>query len=194
MFGKKKETKKERPKKETKLSFDINRAIAAGKEVWRDHTTVMQALGDIPALIESDLQTLDDTIASFKADGGMIFYDETAQTFETAYKNVSIKLQFDHTGKKKFYTLEDRNVGKTPKNVIKTIGEVITAHHEISKRLFAKRAIEEIIAYLEDGAAKESVDRILEMFKDNADVLFSAINGYDKVFDIDIDAFVEAHA
>lgn len=189
--GKDKKREKDKKKDETKREFDFNKAIVAGKKVWRGHTTTMQAFGDIPTLIDNDILELDKTIKDFGADGGMITYDETTSTWDCSYKNVDIKIIFDHTGRKKFHTITDKNHGKTPKNIIKTIGDVIAAHHELSKRLFAKKAMNEIIEYLEDNAAKDSIETLLELFKDNGEVIWRAINGDYEAFDVNINEYLE---
>jgi len=177
--------------KEVKLSDIINGALAAGKDVWRKHVTVMHALESIPELADSDIKLLDDKVASFKKDGGLILFDEKENTWTCAYKRVFIKIVFDQRGKKKYSVMEDRTVGHTPKEVITRIGDIVYAHHQISKRLFVKQLITEVISYLDDDATKDSIEAIIDTYQGNAAVLFNAINDHGGIFDISIDAFLE---
>ncbi|MCL2606941.1 MAG: hypothetical protein FWD92_00030 [Methanomassiliicoccaceae archaeon] len=168
-------------------SFEIDHAISVGKKVWRDQLNLMQVIGDLPTILDNDVRELDEIIQSFKDNGGQIRFNDETLTWTCSYRKVNVKIVFDHTHKKKFSSFTDENAGKTPKEVIKTIGAVISAHHEISKRLFARRLIKEMISYFEDAAAKDSIEEIIEDFKDNAEVKFNAINGNHRIFDINIE-------
>ena len=179
--------KKDQKSKEQKLSEEVNKALAMG-DGWRDHTTVMQAIHNIPDLLSDDLKKLDEILKSFFIEGGKLESEELDghYMYTIEYKDVKIRVAFERSGKKKFYTVEDFTPGETPKKVIQTIGNVISTHYEISKRIFAKQIITEILAYLEDDATKDSVQHIVRTYKDNGEVLFNAINGHSKIFDIDM--------
>jgi hypothetical protein len=173
--------------KDGKLSEKVNAAIAAGKNVWRKHETLMQALSTLPALFDEDIKNLDEILTSYKLNGGVITYDVATQVWNTSYKDVEISIAFDSSGKKKRYTLQDVTAGTTKKDVIMTIGRVISAHHEQAKRITAKKVFDELLAYLQDDAAKDGMEHILNDVAGNLEVLFNAINGHTKIFDIDLD-------
>ena len=169
----------------------MNAAIAAGKDVWRSHTEVMQWLSEVPPIIDKDIALLDAELIKFRKEGGYIEYNDAIRTWKCEYKNITIRIEFDEKGKIKYRAIEDTNLGKTPKDVIKKIGLIVSAHHELDKRIFAKKILGQLIEYLDNHATKESIDNMLTVFKDNGEVLFRAINGEESIFNIDLKEFVE---
>ena len=176
-------------KKETRIAYDLNSAIIAGKDVWRTHTEVMQWLGEVPPLIDRDIALLDNAINQFRLDGGKIDYNDAERMWSCDYNNISVRIQFDERGEIKYRAMEDTNLGRKNKDAIKKIATVVSAHHELEKRLFAKSIMSELISYLEDHSTKESIDNhILKMFKDNVEVLWNSVNANENAFEIDLKA------
>jgi hypothetical protein len=188
MFSKKQKKEKEpKGRKESKIAYDLNAAVIAGKDEWRSHTEVMQWLSEAPVLLDKDIALLTDAIKRFRGEGGIINFDERIKMWSCEYNNITIRIQFNEKGKIKYRAMEDTNLGQTPKDVIIKIGLVVSAHHELDKRLFARKICGELISYLEDHSTKESIDNhILKLFKDNVEVLWNSINGTENVFDVDL--------
>ena len=178
--------RKEKPKKETKVTYDLNAAIATGKDTWRKITEFMQWLPKGQDILKSDISILEDIIKEYRNKGGIVEFNETYRTWETEYSCFKIKFEYDEKNKFKGYEVKGEDP-KISKDVLKEISIAVSAYSELDKRKFALEVMNELIAYLDDAATKDSIDHILERLKDNNEVLFKAISGEGSMFDLNVD-------
>lgn len=184
--------KNERAKK-GKLLPTLNRAIMSGKGRWRNYETSMQALGEIPPLLDQEIQELEAIIRTFHQDGGTIRREELeggmvkiVLNFET----IRWTVVYGPDQQRKFKAFEDSAEGDSSPKAIRRIIEVMGAHIELPRRKWVRLHLDEIVSYLEDDNVKNSIEHMLDVFSNNDLITFEAAVSTNELFTIDVDEVI----
>lgn len=183
---------KKKQRNDQRLSDELNRALLMGKKNWREHITNMQALKEIPGLFDRDIATLDAMLKMFLDEGGTLSHrkEGDSMVYEVTYGSAAaIVAYYAATGRTKY--IKTAVDGDFTKQMAVRMREAVAVHHEMARRKFAKGLFVTVLEYLEDAAAKDSFEHVLDKLDGNGEILFNAANASPGVFDVDLDKILE---